>query len=56
MPDAEQSESNRRLSIRMATLCEALDLPFVEMWEATVESAVWIRECAEDDHPGAAGY
>jgi hypothetical protein len=31
MPDAEQSESNRRLSIRMATLCEALDLPFVEM-------------------------
>ncbi len=58
LPDPPQSKANRGLSAKMAALCAAEGVPFVQTWEGSQAAEPWIRECAEDDgfHPRAEGY
>nr|WP_290227257.1 GDSL-type esterase/lipase family protein [Trichocoleus desertorum] len=56
--DAEQNQRICDLSVRLAELCQELEVPFLEIAGLLQASAVWIPEAIANDgaHPGAAGY
>ncbi|MEV6277125.1 GDSL-type esterase/lipase family protein [Nocardia sp. NPDC051832] len=56
--EAEQNARTAELDERFAEICAAAAVPYVQVHQALLGSAVWMREVREGDgaHPGAAGY
>lgn len=56
--DLEQNERTADLSQQFGTLCQRLEIPYLDVFATLQHSEVWMREVAEMDgaHPQAAGY
>jgi lysophospholipase L1-like esterase len=56
--DDRRNERVRELSIRFASLCAALKIPYFDSFTPLMQSAAWLPSCNAVDgtHPDAAGY
>jgi lysophospholipase L1-like esterase len=56
--DQEQNWRSAYLIETLSTVCERLDIPFLDVFTPLQASKVWLPEVTKNDgaHPGAAGY
>jgi lysophospholipase L1-like esterase len=56
--DCDQHTRVRRLSEHFSTVCQELDIPYLDVFTPLLNSTVWMTEVKAGDgsHPNAAGY
>lgn len=56
--DKAQNVRINKLSVHLAHLCEALNVPYLDIFTSLSQSATWMQEVEAGDgaHPDAAGY
>ncbi len=56
--DLEQNQRIARLSTAFASVCDEIDVPYLDIFTPLQTSEVWIKEALANDgaHPRAAGY